>query len=1038
MHVALQMPFFLPAGLFFTMTASNNDGNSSRRWLFLRPRVTPATRIHQLHQELLSLVVESDDEALAKRFAPRRPSWRESLERLALHGSIQDDPPVKPRPLSPRKQRIEAAAVSFSDNHIQSAMSDDTADSNDEIVHAVPPPMCWPDLENCVSGIIQEIGRLLVESQPHRSSAGLRSDPVFEYFCEMALLDLLIDMAGDKLSRRSSQTFHRVVWSPTVKSQVLETVSLLLSSLRDVSSLYYLLSQNSMNELVACMLPLQQWTSHAIATILPTYVDLLKQLTLQLTASPHLFPCFLDPNHQFPLFSALLEAAIFSYGQSNAFLHATCLNQIVSLLRLSPVHQWIPQLCSTQTSAAREDDVLVDDEKKEESALCLAPATSTTAQESVSPSVPGPPPQVRFAQHLTTLFVDRFERLVTLTEGPVVNTARSYAIAEQLSNWNHQIDLLNDVFACQVPLWNVRICEALLQGLVSQLLLALTGDEDTCMLRRSGADVGVMDADVIPGPEARAQVATLCFDRLFGHVRYPPFLRMLSVALFHPFSTNLWKSFGKLSGSDLTLPATTTAGPCAPYRITRALNDVVSGCCHSGTTSVDESLLPQNDYRRELLRALQGGYGEYRFIPTAMLFETLKGLDRETLEVLSILRPMEEALSTFLSRKHQFNSAVSRVALQSAAFLSVQVCCQLRASFPDGQDPMIRMDLASCRNFFYGKVLESQQAPGVSEVMVQLVDRAVRALYKRTTLPVHGETGPCVFAFLLSRYSCHSCASHEALVRKIRGATQNAVEEARFYAEMSIFYRACCNLLDRHFSGSKVHQTLDTEKRPAFDPLDMAGELAQIFNTVREKPGLGTDLDLRGRAVFPCSPATVACNRTTSPMRSRTWSEDMVSGSSAKLALVLDPGEIFVVRAKSVGQVKYARGIVICGISLLDMIAAASDEEWLHVAVRRPDVGRLIKNGNMALRFESAGTSAIVRQSLDRCRQVLHAELNANIQSLFQAPTLKTTPTQASEENESLQTPLRSRESSTTDDNLLPILKQAQSDQSDLSQGVNC
>jgi hypothetical protein len=77
------------------------------------------------------------------------------------------------------------------------------------------------------------------------------------------------------------------------------------------------------------------------------------------------------------------------------------------------------------------------------------------------------------------------------------------------------------------------------------------------------------------------------------------------------------------------------------------------------------------------------------------------------------------------------------------------------------------------------------------------------------------------------------------------------------------------------------------------------------------------------------------------------------------------------------------RGTVLCCIPLLKVIASAKDGNWLHVAVRHGDVGFLIKNGNMALCFESAGTCLIVRQHIDRCRQLLRHELLEKIKALF-------------------------------------------------------
>jgi hypothetical protein len=116
--------------------------------------------------------------------------------------------------------------------------------------------------------------------------------------------------------------------------------------------------------------------------------------------------------------------------------------------------------------------------------------------------------------------------------------------------------------------------------------------------------------------------------------------------------------------------------------------------------------------------------------------------------------------------------------------------------------------------------------------------------------------------------------------------------------------------------------------------------------------------------------------------RMRTFSDEMIFRPvSDALFIVLDPTDIYVVKPFQRKSVN--RGTVLCCIPLLNVIAAAKDGNWLHVAVRHNDVGFLVKNGNMALCFDSAGTCLIVRQYMDRCRQLLRLELLEKIKVLF-------------------------------------------------------
>ena len=80
------------------------------------------------------------------------------------------------------------------------------------------------------------------------------------------------------------------------------------------------------------------------------------------------------------------------------------------------------------------------------------------------------------------------------------------------------------------------------------------------------------------------------------------------------------------------------------------------------------------------------------------------------------------------------------------------------------------------------------------------------------------------------------------------------------------------------------------------------------------------------------------------------------------------------------------RGTILFGISLRTIIAAAVDQSWLHIAIRNPDNiadKSLIKNGNIAFHFESAGTCLIVKQYLDRSREVLRQDLMNQVPELL-------------------------------------------------------
>ncbi|EEC44415.1 predicted protein [Phaeodactylum tricornutum CCAP 1055/1] len=251
---------------------------------------------------------------------------------------------------------------------------------------------------------------------------------------------------------------HGVVWSPLVKTQVLHTVTLLVSGVRDPSALYFILSQNCINALIACILP------PALETTPPLYVGL---INLGISP-PQLFPFLAvhEPTNDhvhFPLSSVTLDTATSAcaYAQSNAYVYFTCLNLIVDFLQnqYAPIREWI-------RGAEREQ--------------CL------------------------LASHLAALLRRMYQRIANLASGPVVDDVRSNAVVSQLTvnGLHEEIDALNDVFFCGIQGLNVRLCEDFLQTVVFVLFCL------DCYHHKKAKSlmVGIVDANVIPEKEAQAQV----------------------------------------------------------------------------------------------------------------------------------------------------------------------------------------------------------------------------------------------------------------------------------------------------------------------------------------------------------------------------------------------------------------------------------------------------------------------------------------------------------------------------------------------------
>lgn len=833
--------------------------------------------------------------------------------------------------------------------------------------------------------IIHEIGDIVVNAERPSSEAinELRSDDVFAYFCEKALLSMLVEIMIDQplptstkqpleqASQASTNSFNGVVWSPKVKTQIIQTVTFLLSNIRDRSAIYYMLSQHCMNQLIVHMLPLSKWSEPALYVMVQPYVDLLKILAMQLSGSPDLFPLFVVevqtseyPNHNsksdislsFPLFTSIIHLTTSSYVQCDSYIYATCLNIVVGLLKISDP--------SIRTFITNHADI-------EQQQLCT---------------------------HLSQQSMEQYRRIVNLATGTVVDAERSKAMAIQLDAFNDQLDMYNDIFYCNIRTLNVRLCETLLVEFVYPVVNYLVPGPNQQFFQ-----VGISDRDVIPLREARAHVSILLLARLFSNLGYGPIIRMLAVTLFHPKSTSLWQS-KDVKG----------------HTILQTLNKIVKE---------DENVdtIP-NAFRHETLRVLSGVYGEWLVVGVSFLFENaLAAIDNETFTKLMLLpnldtredsdyctNTLENSLTTYLDQKHEYQSIVSTIALDCVSSLAVKYIIKSATIMREADKEMHRFDLyfrtsalvkSICTTmlYFFDQTSQALQKNNANDVIITFIESIVQSRYKCSlSSPKRITTSKQQHTYLYALYPYGPtvyCKGPDPLIRKLPGATWNDIEVSRFHISMSLHFRAIHRILRRfqqeelrsHVSQLGDEQTSISTVVPIskneFELIDKADELSTIFCCLQEKPSIGTDLDLNGRMHFKFTVHGIkdeSQRDENHQRRIRTFSEDMIFRETSDLVLVLDATSIMVVRPiVSPQQRQLERGIIICYIPLLDVIAAACDDIRLHVAVRYENLGCLIRNGNMIVTLDSPGTCFIVHQYLEKCRRLLREELHKKIVKLF-------------------------------------------------------
>lgn len=822
-------------------------------------------------------------------------------------------------------------------------------------------------LENRVIELINQIGKIVANTggdgrKGEDEQLSVRTDPVFEYFCEKCIISLFVEIAREVRQGRnhplespsistkpqSSLSVRGVVWSGTVKAQVYRTVALLVSD-RNQTVIHYLLSNNYINDLTKCILPLQQWTEQALAQMLPPFVNLLKNLTLQIADDPHLFPFLtienesvpdsddsvesLTRNVEFPLFTAALVTATSVYAQSDSQIYATCLAIIVNLMQIShkPIQIWI-------------------------------------CQSNVSQKV--------LADHLCQRLLDRYYRMINLTRGPVVNGARHNAIASQLVGLRDEMGMVHEIFWSGVRGMDVRLCESLLQRVVFVLLNHLLQTPPA----RPFLIVGLIDADVIPEPEASAQVSTIFFSYMFSNLVYMPFQRMLSVALFHQNSTPIWSR-----PKSITNASESSGG----YVLMPVLSDIVNN-----EETVDTCL---NPFRQEMFKTVEGEYGEWRTIATACLLQSVLNTDATDTDAVVMsglissdgsISSLDRSIATFLARSHK-PSAITIQALECIGYLGLTILYRgVRNDIRDedktkkliksyvSKSPIWNA-MKDARDHFCRQAMAFRNVTGVSDIFLDLTEAVIKNRYTAR----FSESGSATFICHLSRRGCFSkMIEADFLVRKNRCIGKNEVETARFFIQMGIHFRALCRVVDQFSFGAEIENdalsTFDEAKqREEFDFIDTADEITRTIGGLSDKPKAGATLDLTGRMFFRFQSAI---NRAKT-QSTETSSESAIDEfhTTTHLTLVLDPTDLYIVKPM-VQKTEENRGTILFGISLRNIIAAAVDQSWLHIAVRNPDNitdKTLIKNGNMAFQFESAGTCLIVKQYLDRSREVLRQDL---------------------------------------------------------------
>jgi Uncharacterised conserved protein. len=506
---------------------------------------------------------------------------------------------------------------------------------------------------------------------------------VFEYFCDKNILALLVDIVTAKPPSppsSSSTTYHPamdggrvgegeeynpVVWTALVKAQVLQTISIFISNVSDTTSLYYLLSNNYMNRIVSSIVPLDQWSTSAQDEILPVYICFLKSLALKLAKEPHLFQFFscrvVDTGHgdvgdndggvggddnwkvfsNFPLFGAAVVVASSNVKvvKEDTFIHTTALNIILHLCQMpgEEIRSMIGRGC------LEEQRMLV----------C----------------------------HLCEEIVLRHGNLVDLLmlssrmgRPYGDNTQLHRIMMEEVARLDDMLHFVNDLLWCSQRIVNARFCEYFMQYVMVKNVLKnwkkiqeyydkkKKSEMVGCDSENAGTEKEEQGDNLQHVEEEKVKFmgAALTLFRVFSVMDYVPLLKMISVALLHPYGplldqvTSDGKEFvltpalNAIAQNDYVVLSEASEDDQVHVAEERMKDKSPESNCgpqqngtaqhvHGGNNVI--YAIP-NVHRYLMMEAISVTLGERCFLMASLLFEIIlqsKAMDAQMLKVLKII-----------------------------------------------------------------------------------------------------------------------------------------------------------------------------------------------------------------------------------------------------------------------------------------------------------------------------------------------------------------------------------------------------------------
>jgi len=844
------------------------------------------------------------------------------------------------------------------------------------------------------------------------------NEAVFEYFCDKNILSLLVEIVQAKPNTGSQSQYSGVVWTALVKAQVLQTISILISNVSDPTSLYYLLSNNYINDVVASVIPLQQWSDDALDEILPVYISFLKTLALQLAKSPNLFQFYCDQHGSsstlppFPLFYAAIEVASspLSVVRADNFVCTTALNIILNLFQL-PVEEIRSVIADSYTE------------------------------------------QKMLLSHLSNEIVNQYENIVDILIGPRIDLERNQLLSANIAMLEDTLHFVNDLLWCSQRSVNVRFCEIFMQTAIMNPILENLSDLEL-IKQVHHQDSKSWNGQTCEEDEARCSAGIIVLSKVYSTMDYIPLLKMISIALLHPYSPSTEQMDAmKSSGKEFIVTPSLNAIAQNEYVVVAEMDSPLHENSINFSNAIMEDISTTrilnspnktdaielsvaavpNPSRRVILELLTGSCGDRMFTVAAILFEIIlksKATDFKLVKKLNIspnyFQVMEKSghdSSLEISLEHYFesvkNTSSSLVGIHANDCAISLMLCYLPYHLKAATDGGLRFDkvehrmqnfklltgIESAKKHFANECKRLKNSDGVDIIFNDLMEAEIGRLFS-----VVDSSGPKL------KFKCDLESLSSALKKDITDAVvhpasygkSNEVEDARFAIRRLLLLQSLHNVVaevQSKFTGLLGPSSVKVSPRWSDNTLSpsticVASEEIVALGCLDKQTIVGTDEAVKGRTHFFFTPSLAITDKRedrlhTIPVlgrggivsdkdKRRVLADTIIVHSSSKttMILVVDNFELLVLKPKSKDEME--SGTVLCSTLLNNVIAVATDGDWLHIAMRNvEDVGVLVKKGNMAMRFDNAGICNQAKGSIITSLATLKRSLSSKIDNML-------------------------------------------------------